>query len=204
MMACQGHEYTQREHSKGDSQFGIVQYPRNDTGISDDPEKRLDSKGYRGSKELEKSDFESGAEYVEPYKSDDVDENTNSVTPSDSGAGGSAQKEDTKIDEGNLNNESAENSGESDKALECEAIASQGCDYVDSLLEKRIGYGRDTVGGIGGKVYKVVNLNEEGDGSLRKTLTQKDPLWVVVEVKGTLDCLSVQYLYGNTSTNLLC
>ena len=52
----------------------------------------MDSKGSGGSGELEKSDFESGAEYVEPYKSDEVDENQNYASPSDSEAGGVLKK----------------------------------------------------------------------------------------------------------------
>jgi pectate lyase len=52
------------------------------------------------------------------------------------------------------------------------------------------GFGKYTKGGRGGKVYVVSNLNDDGEGSLRKAVTAREPRIVVFAISGTIHLLS--------------
>lgn len=50
-----------------------------------------------------------------------------------------------------------------------------------------VGWAKDTVGGKGGRIIRVINLNESGPGSFREAVEADGPRIVVFEVGGVID-----------------
>jgi pectate lyase len=63
------------------------------------------------------------------------------------------------------------------------------------------GFGKYATGGRGGKVMIVTNLNDDGEGSLRKALSagSKTPVIIVFAISGTIHLQSPLGIYSNTT-----
>lgn len=62
--------------------------------------------------------------------------------------------------------------------------------HVDSTLRalagQAEGFGHRAIGGLHGSLYHVTTLADDGPGSLREGCRNKEPLWIVFEVSGTI------------------
>ncbi|KAJ4971029.1 hypothetical protein NE237_004128 [Protea cynaroides] len=59
-----------------------------------------------------------------------------------------------------------------------------------ALAGRAEGFGRFSIGGLDGPLYHVTTLADDGPGSLRDGCRQKEPLWIVFEVSGTIELSS--------------
>lgn len=62
--------------------------------------------------------------------------------------------------------------------------------HLRALAGQAEGFGRQAVGGLNGAVYCVTTLADDGPGSLRYGCRQREPLWIVFEVSGTIELSS--------------
>jgi hypothetical protein len=61
------------------------------------------------------------------------------------------------------------------------------------------GFGKYTIGGRGGVVLKVINLNDDGPGSFRAAATKKYPRIILFEVSGTIHLETKLTIMGNAT-----
>ncbi|HSD37469.1 MAG TPA: hypothetical protein VLC92_08155 [Rhodocyclaceae bacterium] len=62
------------------------------------------------------------------------------------------------------------------------------------------GFGAETIGGRGGRVIKVTNLNDSGEGSLRAAVEAQGPRMVVFNVSGTIQLKSPLIIWNPNIT----
>jgi len=64
------------------------------------------------------------------------------------------------------------------------------------------GFGTDGTYGVSGSVYRVTNLNNEGEGSLRSGIEMSDPRLIVFEVGGIIDLEEQNLVIENASVTI--
>jgi pectate lyase len=62
--------------------------------------------------------------------------------------------------------------------------------YQQTLLNERVGFGRNATGGAGGEVTWVTNTLDSGTGSLRAACEDNTKRWIMFAVNGTIDLLA--------------
>ena len=68
----------------------------------------------------------------------------------------------------------------------CEGSECRLSDPIKELFSERVGFGRETTGGLGGTHCVVNNFGDSGDGTLRQCASMPGPVWITFERSGTV------------------
>lgn len=66
--------------------------------------------------------------------------------------------------------------------------------WREGLINNVVGFGKNTIGGKGGTLCQVTNLNDSGAGSLRACAEAVGPMWITFAVSGTITLQSEIYI----------
>ena len=69
----------------------------------------------------------------------------------------------------------------------CEGSECQLSDSMKELFSERVGFGRETTGGLGGSHCIVNNFADAGEGTLRQCAERGGPVWITFAQSGTIN-----------------
>ena len=83
----------------------------------------------------------------------------------------------------------------------CEGESCRLSDHSKRLLDERVGFGRDTTGGLGGMHCVVHNFADSGEGTLRQCANTDQPVWISFAQSGQVQLQTDIELPSNSTVD---